>query len=299
MEISSGQMKQTRIVKMSKGVVAAALAIDSKFRDRYGETHVAMTKDGQYKRHWRTKQPYYLVESPYRCAMVTLTYARDGQWDKRHLIDLVKHYREWFKRHGQGETFHYVWTMELTEIGRPHYHLVIWLPKGIKPPMPDRQGWWPHGMTQAKYAVSPVGYIAKYASKAETKSGSHLPKGGRLWGYGGLKMDERSTIAWALAPRWLRQIVNGDTEHVVKRVYERVERVLVEAASAGVYQHWHEKVTRKVGWFIRQGCFAGTWFFGPFEFEGFVDNGIALSHRGHVEMLTSEGDSFFLSHKVN
>lgn len=296
MEITSGQMKQTRIVKMSKGVVAAALAIDSKFRERYGEPLVAMTEAGEYRRHWKSKQPYYLKDSPYRCAMVTLTYRHDGQWDKRHLIDLVMHYRKWFERNGNGESFHYVWSMELTEIGRPHYHLVIWLPKGVKPPMPDKQGWWPHGMTQAKYAVSPVGYIAKYASKAETKSGQHLPHGARLWGYGGLKMSERAPVAMALAPRWLKHLVHHES-HVVKRVYERVERTLTFAC--GVYQQWHEKVTRKAGWFVRSGYGAGTWFFSPFEFEGFGDKSIVLSHRGHVEMLTSEGDSFFLTHKVN
>jgi hypothetical protein len=296
MEITSGQMKQTRIVKMAKGVVAAALAIDNKFREQYGEPVFATTENGELRKHWKTKQPYYLPESPYRCAMITLTYARDGQWDKGHLISLVKHYREWFKRNGQGETFHYVWVMELTDIGRPHYHIIAWFPKGVKPPMPDKQGWWPHGMTQAKYAVSPVGYIAKYASKADTKSGSHLPHGARLWGYGGLKMGERGPVALALAPRWLKHLVHHES-HVVKRTYERVERVL--RRTIGAWQDWQEKVVRKSGWFVKAGYGAGNWFFSPYEFEGFGEKSIVLSHRGHVEMLTSEGDSFFLLHKVN
>lgn len=296
MEITSGEMKQTRLVKMAKGVVAAALTIDNKFREKYGEPELAMTASGALRKHWRTGQPYYLQSSPYRCAMITLTYAKDGLWDKRHLIDLVKHYREWFKRNGQGESFHYVWVMELTEIGRPHYHLVAWFPKGVKPPMPDKQGWWPHGMTQAKYAVSPVGYIAKYASKAETKSGKHLPHGARLWGYGGLKMTERSGVAYALAPRWLKGLVHHES-HVVKKTYERVVARVV-THSIGIYQRVHESVVRKSGWFVKSGYGAGNWFFSPFEFEGFTDNSIVLSHRGHIEMLTDEGDSFLIPHRA-
>lgn len=292
MEITTSAMKQTRIVKMAKGVVAAALTIDRKFREKHGDPVFALNADGSYRKHWRTKQPYYLPESPYRCAMITLTYARDGQFDKRHLIDLVKHYREWFKRNGQGETFHYVWVMELTEIGRPHYHLIAWFPKGVKPPMPDKQGWWPHGMTQAKYAVSPVGYIAKYASKAETKSGSHLPHGARLWGYGGLKMTERAPVAFALAPRWLKGLVHHES-HVVKRTYQRVVNTVTYACG-----FVHENIIRKSGWFVKAGYGVGNWFFSPYEFEGFMENGIALSHRGYIEMLSSEGDSFFISHRA-
>lgn len=296
MQVSSGEMKQKRIVRMSKGVVASAKVIDDKFRAKYGEPLLATTDSGALRMHWKTKRPYYLAESPYRCALITLTYAKDGTWGNRHLIDLVKHYRQWFKRNGNGESFHYVWVMELTEIGRPHYHLIAWFPKGVKPPLPDKQGWWPHGSTQAVYATSPVGYIAKYASKSETKSGAHLPKGGRLWGYGGLLMSERAPIAFALAPRWLKGLVHHEC-HPVKRVYEKVlEPVLTH--SIGIYRRFHERVIRKSGWFIKSGYNHGSWFFSPYDFEGFADNGIVLSHRGQIEMLTSEGESRFFSHRA-
>lgn len=281
MKISAGEMKQTRIVKMSKGVVAAALTIDNKFRAAYGEP----------KLHPASKR-LYLPSSPYRCALITLTYRQDATWDKGHISELIKHYREWFKRNGNGETFHYVWVMELTEIGRPHYHIVAWFPRGIKPPLPDKQGWWRHGMTQAKFATSPVGYIAKYASKAETKSGTHLPKGGRLWGYGGLRMDERAPVAYALAPRWLKGLVHHESQ-VVKRTYQRVEKTIRYACG-----FVHEHVIRRSGWFVKTGYGQGNWFFSPYECEGFTDNGIVLSHRGHIEMLTNEGDSFYIGHKA-
>lgn len=292
MEITTSAMKQTRIVKMSKGVVAAALAIDNKFRAKHGDPVFAENADGSYKKHWRTKQPHYLPQSPYRCAMITLTYRHDGMWDAKQIATLVMHYRKWFERNGQGESFHYVWVMELTEIGRPHYHLIAWFPKGIKPPMPDKQGWWPHGMTQAKYAVSPVGYIAKYASKSETKSGSHLPHRARLWGYGGLKMTERPPVAFALAPRWLKGLIHHEC-HPVKKVFERVVNSITYACG-----FVHQNVIRKAGWFIKSGYNHGSWFFGPYEYEGFTEHGIALSHRGVIEMLTSEGDEFLFSHKA-
>lgn len=279
---------------MSKGVVAAALAIDRKFRERYGEPEIALTESGAFKKHWKTGQPYYLQSSPYRCAMITLTYAKDDAWDPLHVAQLVKHYREWFRRNGQGESFHYVWSMELTEIGRPHYHLIVWLPKGVKPPMPDKQGWWPHGMTQAKYAVSPVGYIAKYASKGETKSGDHLPKGGRLWGYGGLKMTERAPVAYALSPSWLKTILHDIEAMPVKRVYEKLVSEVTYACG-----FVHQNVIRKSGWFIRQGVAAGFWFFSPYDFVSMTEKGgISLSHRGHVEMLTTDGDQFFFPHRA-
>ena len=67
---------------------------------------------------------------------------------------------------GQGEKLflHYVWVLELTKRGRPHYHVLFWLPKGVSMPKADKQGWWKHGMTRSG-GHSPVGYLCKYTSK--------------------------------------------------------------------------------------------------------------------------------------
>ncbi|WP_228257991.1 DNA methyltransferase [Pseudoxanthomonas winnipegensis] len=67
-------------------------------------------------------------------------------------------------------------------------------------------------MTQAIYARSPVGYITKYASKGETKSGAHLPHKARLWGYGGLLMSERGDVACLEV---LRAIPEGSVDAIV------------------------------------------------------------------------------------
>lgn len=286
MEITAGQMAQRRLQILAKGVSAAALAIDNKFREVYGEPLFEKSSRSDVL-------PRYHRKSPYRVAMITLTYREDGMWQEGHVRELLKHYREYFRRYAKGQgipEFHYVWVMELTQIGRPHYHVVMWMPKGVKPPLPDDQGWWPHGKTQAIYAHSPVGYLAKYTSKHETKSGRHLPKGARLWGYGGLKMVERGPVAYALAPRWVKKFAHHES-HPVRRVYERVERTV--QWTVGVYEHVLEKVVRKSGWFLSRGESRGHWLFSPYEFEGLTGSGVALRHIGFVEVLTPEGDSFF------
>lgn len=295
MEITAGQMAQKRLQILSKGVSAVAQTIDAKFRSVYGEPVFRTRADGSFVLG-KDGYPKYSKDSPYRVAMVTLTYRRDGMWEAAQIVELLKHYREYFRRHAKEQAIpecHYVWVMEMTEIGRPHYHIVMWMPKGVKPPMPDRQGWWPHGSTQAKYTHSPIGYLAKYTSKHATKSGRHLPKGARLWGHGGLKMVERGPVAFALAPKWLKKLRHvHDDSHPVRRVYERVERII--KFTCGVYQHVHEKVIRKTGWFLTQGDWAGYWHFSPYEFEGLTGNGVALRHLGFIEVLDTSEDSTFI-----
>ena len=151
----------------------------------------------------------------YRSAFITLTYAPEVKWSPLHIAMLLDHYRKWCLR--RRVEFRYVWVMELTQAGRPHYHIVAFLPPGITPPLPDKQGWWPHGKTQAKWARSPVGYLAKYASKGSDGRGE-LPKGARLWGSGGVSRELRPALRWALAPSWVRFLSGDPSEPVRKRV---------------------------------------------------------------------------------
>ena len=86
----------------------------------------------------------------------------------------------------------------------PHYHPLIWLPKGLTLPKPDKQGWWPHGSTRIEYARNPIGYIAKYASKG-TDSEFSFPPGARIHGSGGLSGSGLLESRWLKLPAWARE----------------------------------------------------------------------------------------------
>jgi hypothetical protein len=137
-------------------------------------------------------------------AMLTLTYRDDVKWTSKHIGALTTHMREFARR--AAFKFRYVWVLELTQRGRPHYHLLVWLPTGRSMPKPDKRGWWPHGKTRIEWAKKPVGYIAKYASKGIDYEQSQLiPKGARLCGTGGLSVDSRIELRWWKLPVWVRE----------------------------------------------------------------------------------------------
>lgn len=137
-----------------------------------------------------------------RAAMVTLTYAPEIDWQARHVSAFVKAVRQYLARRGFACRF--VWVLELTKAGRPHYHALFWLPRGLTLPKPDRRGWWPHGSTRIEWARSPVGYLCKYASKG--CAAGDLPKGARLCGLGGLSVAGRRLRSWRLCPAWVREV---------------------------------------------------------------------------------------------
>src|SRR5687768_8116177 len=102
MAITTGQMKQKRLECLAKGVGAAALAIDSKFREAYGDPEFQTHADGSFKLG-KDGFPKYARNSPYRVAMITLTYRRDGMWEEDQIAKLLTHYRNWFRRNAKGE----------------------------------------------------------------------------------------------------------------------------------------------------------------------------------------------------
>lgn len=139
--------------------------------------------------------------SRYVPVMLTLTYRHECAWHERHIADLMKHVRQWMGR--RSAHCRYVWVMELTASGRPHYHCLFWLPKGISLPKPDKRGWWPHGMTRIEKVVHAVGYVSKYASKGT--SGRSFPQGARIHACGGLQPSARNERSWWLCPAWVRE----------------------------------------------------------------------------------------------
>lgn len=144
-------------------------------------------------------------------AMVTLTYAPAQDHDKRDISAFLKRLREWCRR--RAIACRYVWVMELHKSGRPHYHVLVWLPRGYHLPKPDRRGWWAKGMTKIEGARKPVGYLAKYASKLSSaaRGESHsqfnrMPKGARIHGTGGLSGTAKRLRRWWLSPGWVRKV---------------------------------------------------------------------------------------------
>jgi hypothetical protein len=160
-----------------------------------------------------------------RPAMLTLTYRDVDGFEPRHVSELLKRIRQWVER--RGHPFCYVWVAELQQRGALHYHVLIWLPKGLTLPKPDKQGWWPHGSTRIEWARHPIGYLLKYASKFDTKVG--LPKGARLHGAGGLKDEAAKQIRrWFNLPTWLKHLAGVGSRFV------RAKGVGLVDASTGI-----------------------------------------------------------------
>jgi len=163
-----------------------------------------------------------LAHVRHRVAMLTLTYRDVGGWNPEHVSELLRHVRMWLKR--RGHAFRYVWVAELQQRGALHYHILVWLPKGLTLPKPDKQGWWSHGSTKIEWAKRAVGYLAKYASKLESKSGLGFPRGARLHGKGGLAEFGRSICQWWALPGWAREVCDLAGRAVRRKGCGLVER---------------------------------------------------------------------------
>lgn len=138
----------------------------------------------------------------FRCCMLTLTYRPDADWSADHVSQLMQRIRVWLRR--RGERLRYVWKLEATKAGKEHYHVLIWLPRGLTLPKPDKQRWWVHGMTRIEWVRKAVGYAAKYASKEEATS---FVKGARMYGVGGHTGGFLLQRRWWRLPVWMRERV--------------------------------------------------------------------------------------------
>ena len=136
----------------------------------------------------------------YWVAFVTLTYGPDVPWAAKHIRTYTDAMRKIIER--RGHRARYLWVAELQGRGAVHYHLMFWLPEGVKLPIPD-QGYWPHGMSNIqKCRGNGVGYLLKYLSKGAV--GQPFPKGCRTYGHGGLNKDSQDYAAWEMLPRYQR-----------------------------------------------------------------------------------------------
>jgi hypothetical protein len=147
---------------------------------------------------------FELLGRRFKTAMLTLTYREVGAWNPKHISDLLQRARVWLRR--RGLVLRYVWVAELQQRGALHYHVLVWLPRGLTLPKPDKQGWWNHGSTRIEWARKPAGYLAKYATKLGSKVGIGFPPGARLHGRGGLEELGRAVSSWFNLPQWAREV---------------------------------------------------------------------------------------------
>jgi len=136
-----------------------------------------------------------------RVLMYTLTYRSERSWEPNHIRQFTHRLREHYAR--RKEKLSYVWVAELQQRGAVHYHVLVWLPKGMHIPMPDKKGWWTHGLTRTEITRHAAGYIAKYASKGG--SSVRFPTGCRINASAGLNDHERAQNRWWLLPLYVRQ----------------------------------------------------------------------------------------------
>lgn len=140
--------------------------------------------------------------------MVTLTYREDESWNRKQVSRYITAVRNWLAR--RGVQLRYEWVIELTRRGRPHYHVLFWVPHGVRIPKPDLSGQWGHGLSKIELARKPVGYLVKYATKG---TDGDLPKGGRLFGCGG-EPAARFVAHRRGLPSWLDQAALPDSRLV-------------------------------------------------------------------------------------
>lgn len=170
------------------------------------EINAVLSRWKKLRRAVRESARLHAITDRRRLVMVTLTYVKEDGGQPCDIRQCLTHMRNWAKR--RSFDLGYVWVAELQQRGALHYHILCWLPVGVRMPYPDKQGWWPHGSTNLEQAHSAVGYMTKYASKARSKlkDGATFPKGFRMHGCGGLDQGAREMRAHHMRPQWVRDL---------------------------------------------------------------------------------------------
>ena len=166
---------------------------------------------------------------------VTLTYRGVADWSSKHMSKAMEGYRHWCR--DRGVACRYTWVAELQSRGAVHYHLLAWLPHGVRMPLWDRRTvttkgkpsvcFWPYGMTNRQVAKAGVGYLMKYLSKLGELT--RFPKGLRLYGVGGLNVQGRGVRSWLNLPEWVKASYGvGEIKRVVRGFCERATGLILE-----------------------------------------------------------------------
>lgn len=141
-------------------------------------------------------QSRYAKVANLRAVALTLTYRNAAAFSRKHISAFLDRVRSALKR--MGYSLPYAWVLECAR--QLHYHLLVWLPRGYTLDPAKLSKWWPWGSTWVASCRSVKAwgrYMAKFDSTAK------LPKGARLYGYGGLDEDGKLAVSRAALPRWL------------------------------------------------------------------------------------------------
>jgi len=189
-----------------------------------------------------------------KVAMLTLTYRPDVVWEPGHIAMLIENITR-FARYHFGGPIPYEWVAETTKAGKLHYHVALWIPRGKTLPMPDKRGWWPHGMTRIEWAKFAPGYLAKYVVKGI--SACHLktlPKGVRLFGYGGVSKDMKAQLRFEKLPEWIKTEAKASLAHDVHRSSLRGASHVARASGELLVSPWGlRRMTRQGPELVRIG----------------------------------------------
>lgn len=163
---------------------------------------------------WASGHLHGIAENGFRpdvAWFVTPTYVGVDDWKADHISAALHLYRQWCTSHGY--RCRYIWVGELQQRGAVHYHLLVWLPRGVQMPKWDlahtlasgkvKPAFWQHGWTNTQRAKAGVGYLMKYLSKLGELT--RFPKGMRLYGVGGLCQTGRVVRAWYNLPEWAKR----------------------------------------------------------------------------------------------
>jgi hypothetical protein len=170
-----------------------------------------------------------------KVAMLTLTYRPEAEYSPRHISSLTNAIQKFATRQFGGPV-PYVWVGELTKRGKLHYHVALWIPSGRSLPMPDKQGWWPHGSTRIEWAKFAPGYLAKYVSKVEWIA--EFPKGLRLYGFGGVSDEMRGLLRFEKLPTWVKDEAGGTLGHDLHRNVREGGGVVARATGELLASPW-------------------------------------------------------------
>ncbi|CAJ0700275.1 MULTISPECIES: rolling circle replication-associated protein [Burkholderiaceae] len=142
------------------------------------------------------EQRRYAKLANLRAVAVTLMYLDAATFSQKHISAFLGVLRQALKR--MGYRLPYAWVLE--RASHLHYHLLVWLPRDYTLDLTKLGKWWPWGSTWVGSCRS-VKAWRRYMAKFD--SATLLPKGARLYGYGGLDSDGKLAVSRAALPRWL------------------------------------------------------------------------------------------------